>query len=152
MVPEHDHGPVLGPQGVNGAVEQSGHLPTAHGLLGRVAPEVGQAIQRVDLVAVFVHTGRRQQQSALPQVIDSGVVGNAKQPARKPEARVVLVQPPEHLEEGILGQILGKPGILHQSGDQVVDGPLETPHQRRARLTGSCAGSDGQIVVAERLQ
>ena len=59
-------------------------------------------------------------------------------------------KPAEHLEERVLGQVLGKRRILHQPGDQVVDGPLEAPDQRGARIAGACARSDGQIGVAER--
>ena len=48
---------------------------------------------------------------------------------------VVLAKPAEHLEERVLGQVLGKRRVLHQPGDQVVDGPFEAPDQRSARIT-----------------
>ena len=84
---------------------------------------------------------------ATPQVIDRHVVGDLEEPARKLELGPVPVDVVQHLDEGVLRQILGQLAIAHHPVDQREDRPLVPPDQLAKRGVASLLGQRDDIGV-----
>ena len=103
-------------------------------LSGSVQTSDGLPVAGARVVLVAAHQGRGRQTTAA-ELVDSEVVGDAKEPGGETVARVEAFKRAPGADEGLLGQVAGELDVAHQLGEEARQPPLVAADQRGKGLS-----------------